>query len=1405
MPGESLASVVAEITFKVNQAAAAKEIEQAVDKAKPVAKPTVDKEKTATQVTEAVAGAKPVVKPEIDKAGTAEKVTTAVGEAHPVAKVGVDKPAITEEVDTAANASHATAQVGVNEPMITEEVDAAVAAAHPVAKVGVDKPAAATSVEEAVEHAPPATVPIDTAGTGKEVEKGLKSADTKAAGKESAEKYTGAFTAPVTALKGMVMGAVGASAIIGGQQLFSTMITQAGAASKATKVVTEAIKTTGGSAGITADQIDKMAGAQARSTGIDKTAIQQSDALLLRYTGIKNAAGANNDVFNQTSKAALDMTAALNKGNVTEAGLTTTTKLLGKALEDPSKAAGVLRKSGVDLTDQQQAQIKTMMAANDTLGAQKVVLEAVNASYGGTAAATASGTAKMKAALSELEASVGKTLLPIFAALIKAVTELLGIFAPLADWFARGGTAATILKDVLFALVGAVTLFLTTVKAVHLAMDAYAASVKVVESATKAWKVAQEGLDIALDANVIGIVVVAVAALAAGIYELYKHSQLFRALVADIGHVLEAAFVVPLRAISGWLHNVREDIDSFTASWEATSSELSIFRALWDYLVFHLGSTGKAIFAPFIAAAHALRDIVKVEFDFIAAYVKGALDLIIGIVKIFADLLQGHWGQAWKDLTALVKQELNIITGLLKALKAPLEGLFSPLIGPAKAVFAAVSAIVKAALALWTGEIKVAMALITGIFKASAAIITGIWKAEWAIMEAVVKTWVAVITAVLKVLFDVLAGIFHVGMDVIHGNWSKAWSDLKNTVSAVTGQITGVIRQAGEIWGSAISQAGRAMSSAWSSAWGAMRGAATTAANAIGGVISKMGAVIGGVPRALEAAANGVAAAMAKMKAAVADSADFISSKLGVIGKAGAGLAGIVGHIPGLAMGGDVFAAALAGYAGGGIIHFGTGPTADDVLIRASRGETVVSAKDSRNPVMLAAFHAVGVPGYANGGLLEMIPGFAGGGALDMGVEAVRTVMKWTKSQVDKAASEVLSLTTQALHLSSEGLATADDSHTQVDAGFKNLTKVLSTTAKAASDTLGKYGAALSYARGGVVGGPAGYAAGGSISDIGSAFGSFSQWSTTAVEKGAADLHAAVTATINQALDSLKQADSVLNKVEVAQLYPSGNTSGAYRVTAVGDLAGILRVGTEAAYDQIKSSRGGYAAGGIVDIGSAFGGLSGLNVAALQQGADITKAAVTGALDTAQSALLHASDVLNTIEVQHLYPGGNTSGPYKITAAGDLAGILRVGADAAYDEIKSSRGGYAAGGRVTGGIPLGGLTARATARTGRYGYDGTRSAALSIPGYQAGGLLGGLPNLSDLSDLSVSVGGQTYSLAGLAAQMQAQGSQNVAMTQQLQRIGQLLQANPQAIADAIAQALNGVARLATAGAAYVTR
>jgi hypothetical protein len=90
---------------------------------------------------------------------------------------------------------------------------------------------------------------------------------------------------------------------------------------------------------------------------IDDETIQKGLNLLLTFRDIRNEAGKGNDVFNQTAKAAVDMssafTAAGKNMSVSDAMLQ-----IGKAVNDPEKGMSRLTRVGVTFTKQQQDQVK---------------------------------------------------------------------------------------------------------------------------------------------------------------------------------------------------------------------------------------------------------------------------------------------------------------------------------------------------------------------------------------------------------------------------------------------------------------------------------------------------------------------------------------------------------------------------------------------------------------------------------------------------------------------------------------------------------------------------------------------------------------------------------------------------------------------------------------------------------------------------------------------------------------------------------------------------------------------------------------------------------------------------------------------------------------------------------------
>lgn len=198
----------------------------------------------------------------------------------------------------------------------------------------------------------------------------------------------------ITAIGGAVVGVIGSGLV--------------SAAYESQKVLaqTEAIvRSTGGAANITAKQVAELSEKLSMQIGVDDELIQKSANLLLTFKAVQNQAGEGNDIFNQALQSALDL------GNVfgsTDAAA----KQLGKALSDPIKGVTALKKAGVDFTDQQRAQIKTLVQSGKTLEAQKIILKEVQSQVGGTAAASATGFDKMRVAVGNMSEKLGGLLLP---------------------------------------------------------------------------------------------------------------------------------------------------------------------------------------------------------------------------------------------------------------------------------------------------------------------------------------------------------------------------------------------------------------------------------------------------------------------------------------------------------------------------------------------------------------------------------------------------------------------------------------------------------------------------------------------------------------------------------------------------------------------------------------------------------------------------------------------------------------------------------------------------------------------------------------------------------------------------------------------------------------------------------
>lgn len=203
------------------------------------------------------------------------------------------------------------------------------------------------------------------------------------------------------------------------------------------------LTTTGASAWTTADQIGALAESTSKLTGADDELIQSGANLLLTFTNVKNSVGEGNDIFDQATGLALDMSTVLGT-DMSGASIQ-----LGKALNDPIKGISALSKAGVSFTGEQKEQIKTLTESGDVLGAQKIILAELSKEFGGAAAAAKTPMDELRVKLGNFQEDLGATLVPIISGAADKLGFMIGLFEALPGpvqigVIALGGIATTI-------------------------------------------------------------------------------------------------------------------------------------------------------------------------------------------------------------------------------------------------------------------------------------------------------------------------------------------------------------------------------------------------------------------------------------------------------------------------------------------------------------------------------------------------------------------------------------------------------------------------------------------------------------------------------------------------------------------------------------------------------------------------------------------------------------------------------------------------------------------------------------------------------------------------------------------------------------------------------------------------
>lgn len=278
---------------------------------------------------------------------------------------------------------------------------------------------------------------------------------------------------------------------------------------------------------------------------------------------------------------------------------------------------------------------------------------------------------QVKAAAESVAISMGDALMPALLAVADAVKPILSAIGTLAKGFAALpgpvqttviaivgivaaiGPMAVIIGKIMTGLVAlkgafiAVKAVMLSTKVITVALTvasvAYAAATKVIRAVTIAWTAVQWALNAALLANPIGLIIIAIAALVAGIIYAWTNFEWFRDVVTAVWNAIWAV----VETVVGWI------VDAVTAAW--------------DWIVGVTETVWPAIQAVIETVWNFIQKVVETVVSFIVAYIRTYFTIIKTVATVIWKAVQKVIETVWKGIQKVVRTVVRWITSYIQA------------------------------------------------------------------------------------------------------------------------------------------------------------------------------------------------------------------------------------------------------------------------------------------------------------------------------------------------------------------------------------------------------------------------------------------------------------------------------------------------------------------------------------------------------------------------------------------------------------------------------------------------------------------------------------------------------------------------------------------------------------------
>jgi phage-related protein len=289
------------------------------------------------------------------------------------------------------------------------------------------------------------------------------------------------------------------------------------------------------------------------------------------------------------------------------------------------------------------------------------------------------------------------------------------------------------------------------------ALVAYQTATAAARGVTVALTAAQVALNVAMSANPVGIVVVAIAALIGALVAAYFRFESFRNIVDQVFDVIQVVAGVVWEFVQGaWaslvdafqtvMPYIWATIDvlavTFVETWATVSEAVSsFFDRFVEIMAPVAGWFNDNVVSTVEAALGFFVELFRTAFD----TVQGAVDVLLPVFTFLVDAVR----EAFDLMVPIVRGALEIIGQVIRVFIDTVGPIFSLL-------WDGLTTVVKVAFEVIENTVEIALAVVRGLFNAGKALLQGDFGAIWDALKGIVADSMSAISDLVGSSFDAI-------------------------------------------------------------------------------------------------------------------------------------------------------------------------------------------------------------------------------------------------------------------------------------------------------------------------------------------------------------------------------------------------------------------------------------------------------------------------------------------------------------------------------------------------------------------------------------------------------------------------------------------------------------------------